>query len=70
MDDLWVEESGEVGAGRHAHAGEGFFDGAGAAYACAAFENEHAFAGAGEVSGAGEAVVAGAYDDGVPCASG
>ena len=61
-----MQQAGEIGAGRHAHAGEGLFDGAGAADARRAFENQHALAGAREIGGAGKAIVAGADDDGVP----
>ena len=65
-----MQQAGEVGAGRHADAGEGLFDGAGAADAFAAFEHEDALAGARQVGGAGRAVVAGADDDDVPRARG
>jgi hypothetical protein len=65
-----MQEPGEVGAGRHTHAGEGFFDGAGSADACAALENENALAGAREIGGAGEAIVTRADDDCVPRSAG
>ena len=66
LDDQRVQEAGEVGAGRHAHAGEWLLDGAGSADPVAGLENEDALAGAGEVGGAGESVMAGSDDDGVP----
>jgi hypothetical protein len=61
-----MEEAGEIGAGRHADAGEGLLDGACAADAGAALDDQNALAGAGEIGRAGEAVVARADDDGVP----
>ena len=66
FDDERVQQSGKIGAGRHAHAGEGLFDGAGAADAGAALDDQHALAGACEIGCAGQAVVAGADDDHVP----
>jgi hypothetical protein len=66
FDDKWMQEAGEIGAGRHLHAREWFFDGAGAADALARFKDQDALAGAREIGGAGEAVVARADDDGVP----
>jgi hypothetical protein len=59
IDDKGMEQAGEVGAGRHADVGEWLFDGASAADALAAFEDENASAGAGEIGGTGESVVAG-----------
>ena len=70
FNDERVEEAGEVGAGGHADAGEGFFDGAGTADAGAALNDQYTLAGAGEIGGAGETVVACADDDGVPAARG
>jgi hypothetical protein len=53
FDDQGMEEAGQVGAGGHAHVGEGFFYGAGSAYTVAGFEDEDALSGACEVGGAG-----------------
>ena len=66
FDDERVEEAGEVGAGRHADAGKRLFDGAGAANAGAAFDDQNTLAGAREVGCAGQSVVAGADHDRVP----
>ena len=70
FDDKGMEQTGEIGARRHAHAGKRLLEGAGSADAGAAFEDEDAQAGAGEIGGADEAVVAGADDDDVPRAGG
>jgi len=70
FDEQRMEQAGEVGARGHAHAGEWFLNGACAAYADTAFDDEDTLAGAGEISGAGEAVVTGADDDCVPAACG
>jgi hypothetical protein len=61
-----MQESREIGAGRHLHAGEWLFDGAGAADALSRFEDQDMLAGTREIGGTGEAVVARACDDGVP----
>jgi hypothetical protein len=70
FDNFWMQESGKIGAGRHADGRmrfrERLLDGAGATDAVAAFENENALAVAREIGGTGEAVVAGADDDHVP----
>jgi hypothetical protein len=58
-----VKQPGQIGTGRHPDAGEGFFDGAGAANALPRLEDEDALASTREVGGAGESVVAGAYDE-------
>jgi hypothetical protein len=66
LDDKRVEETGEISAGGHADAREGFFNGAGSADSVAGFEDKDFFARSGEIGGAGEAVVAGSDDDAVP----
>ena len=66
IDHQRMEKSGKISARRHADAGEGLFDGAGASDARPAFEHQDALAGACQVGSAGEAVMTGADDDGVP----
>ena len=61
-----MQQAGEVGAWRHADAGKGLLDGAGAADTLADFDDEHALAGAGQRCRADQAIVAGADDDRVP----
>jgi hypothetical protein len=61
-----MKESGEIGAGRHAHTSKRLLDGAGAANAGTALDHEHAQAGSSEVGRAGETIVSGADDDHVP----
>ena len=70
VDDDVVEQPDDVGAGADHVAGirERALEGAGAAEALAALEDEHALAGAREVGGRGEPVVAAADDDRVPVA--
>ena len=70
LDDQRMQQAGEIGAGRHAHAGERLLDGAGSADAGAALDDQDALAGARQVGRAGEAVVARADDDHVPGAGG
>jgi hypothetical protein len=64
--DEGVKQAGEIGAGRHSYAGEGLLDGAGAADAIAALNDQDFLTGAREVGGAGKAVVSGTDDDRVP----
>jgi len=64
--DQWMEKAREVGARGHADAWEGFFDGACAADALAALNDEDALAGFREIGSAGETVVSGTDDDDVP----
>jgi len=66
FNDKRVKQSGEVGTGGHANAGEGLFDGAGPADAESAFNDEDALGSAGEIRSAGEAIVSGTHDDAVP----
>jgi hypothetical protein len=61
-----MQKPGEIGAGRHADAGEGLFDGASASDAGTAFEHQDTLAGACQVCGAGKAVMTSADDDGIP----
>ena len=70
IDNEWVEQASQVGAGRHAYAGEGFFDCAGSPYAAAAFEDEDSFARSGEIGCTGKAVVTCSDDDRIPFARG
>ena len=66
FDHEGVEQAGKIGAGGHSYAGKGLFNGAGAANAVAAFDDQHALAGTCEIRGAGEAVMPGANDNRVP----
>src|ERR1700678_499334 len=61
-----MEKSGQIGARRHPHAREGFFDRTSAAHACPALEHQDALAGACQVGSASEAVVTRTDDDDVP----
>jgi hypothetical protein len=65
-----MEKPRQIGAGRHADAGPGFFDSACATEAWAAFEDQNTFAGAREIGGASQAVVPSADDDSVPTPGG
>src|SRR5581483_8286812 len=66
FNDEWMEQSGEVSAGRHANAGPGFFDSASAADAVPALQDENAFSGAREIGRTRQAVVSGPDDERVP----
>jgi hypothetical protein len=57
FDHQRMQQSGEISAGRHFHAGKGFFHGAGAADALARLKHQHPLAGPGQISGAGQAVM-------------
>lgn len=70
VDDGLMEETGEIGAGAHFVAWEGFGDGGSPADFWAGFKHENLLAGFGEIGGGGEAIVATADDDGVPIAGG
>jgi hypothetical protein len=61
-----MQKSGKVRARRHAHAGEGLFDGTSATHALPALEHQDALSGAGQVGSAGQAVVPSTDHDGVP----
>ena len=66
FDHQRMQQSGKIGAGRHAHAGEGLLDGAGAANALPALDHQHALAGPRKIGRASQAVVACADNDHVP----
>jgi hypothetical protein len=66
FDHQGMEKSGKVCARRHAHTGEGFLDGAGAADTLPALEHQDSLAGACQVGSAGQAIVAGTDHNDVP----
>ncbi len=66
FDHQGMQEPGKIGARRHAHAGEGLFDCAGPANACAALDHQDLLAGPRKIGRTSQAVVACADDDDVP----
>ena len=60
FDNQRMKQAGQVGAGRHPHAGPGFFDRAGAADPFAASRAPELFAGASQIGRAGQTIMPGA----------
>jgi hypothetical protein len=61
-----MQQTGEVGAWRHAHARKGLLYGAGPAYSVAALKYEHALACSRKIGRAGEPIVACSHDESIP----
>src|ERR1700730_7147031 len=69
-DNQGMQQSRQIRAWGHAHAGEGFLDGAGAAYSRAALKHEHTLVRTCQIRRASKAVVACSDDNHVPAARG
>src|SRR5579884_1534834 len=61
-----MEQPGEIRTRRYPNAGPGFFDGAGAADAAAALQDENALSGASEIGRTRQPVMSGAHNQSVP----
>ncbi len=69
-DNERMQKPREIRARRHAHAGEGLLDRAGAAHAAAALEHQHALARARQIRRARQAVVPRAHNHHIPAPRG